>query len=66
MAIKEIQLDFFSGDLERRDWEFQEFKKQATKSLRGLFARYNELESVVLSLQNKLEEMTEKAPNNEG
>lgn len=48
-----IQLDFFEKETQPLIWE--EMRK-INNMLRGLFARYNELERIVIDLQVKKEE----------
>lgn len=52
MSTKVVQLDLFR----QHD---DEFKKRAEKSIRGLFARYNDLEFLVLEMHKRLDKMSE-------
>lgn len=59
MSQKIYQIDMFRS--EEKELKEEEFKKRVDKSLRGLFARYNEMEYVILELHKKLERLEEKA-----
>lgn len=51
MAGKVVQMDFFAKEkLEYQLLEFEDFKKLTEKSIRGLYARYNEIERIVLEM----------------
>jgi hypothetical protein len=50
------QLDFFSGE----HGLDAEFKRSMTKRVRGLFARYNELEEVFWELKQTVDHMKEQ------
>ncbi len=57
MAVNEkaqvVQLDMFINEQRtREEIEYKEFKKYTERSIRGLFARYNDLEGAVLALHD--------------
>ncbi len=54
MSKNIIQLDMF------REASEDEFQKSTRKSIKGLFARYNELEFRQLDMQKQLEQIIEK------
>jgi hypothetical protein len=54
---KKIQLDFFLHEERAQEKiEHEEFKKMVTKSLKGLYARYNELEFQLINLSDEFED----------
>ena len=58
MATKCIQLDFLLSDKESyKNWEIGEFKKKTFKSIRGLFARHNEMKSQILELKKLISDL---------
>ncbi len=60
MASKAVQLDFFiNEDIVTKRLEEEQFKKIVTKSIRGLFARHNETEFVVLEMHKRIDQLTE-------
>lgn len=59
MSQKIYQIDMFRND--EIQLKEEEFKKRTDKSLRGLFARYNEMEYVILEMHKKLEKLEESA-----
>ena len=54
---KMFQLDAFRSQQECAD---QEFKKRVDKSIKGLFARYNELEYAFLNMHDTLERLIQE------
>lgn len=65
MAVKAdskvTQLDLFiNEDRERERIAQDEFKKMVTRSIKGLYARYNELEAAFLALQDTIEKILEE------
>ena len=62
MSGKIIQLDMFVAEKTQLiALEQDELKKIVTKSIRGLFARYNELEYTMLEMQNRLDRISQVA-----
>jgi hypothetical protein len=61
MSAKPIQLDLFINEkVQLQALEHEEFKKKTTNSIRGLFARYNEVEYILLELSKKLDRLVEE------
>jgi hypothetical protein len=56
MSGKLVQLDLFRNEKAIAD---EEFKKMTAKSLRGLFARYNEIEYIILEMHKRVEKLCE-------
>lgn len=57
---KFIQLDLFAQQKELQNKTADDdFKKNVTRSVRGLFARYNELEFTILDLHKKIERLND-------
>jgi hypothetical protein len=57
---KVVQFDLFRNeDVIRASLQEEEFKKNVTKSIRGLFARYNELEDMMLKTLNNIDKLNE-------
>lgn len=62
MSGKVIQLDMFMTEVaQQKQLENEELKKVLSKSIRGLFARYNELEYVILEMHKKIERLESQA-----
>lgn len=62
MATEVIQLDLFINEREQlAKLEEDQFKKNVAKSIRGLFARYNEVELLVIDLHRRMDRMTDIA-----
>lgn len=60
MANKIYQLDLFAKEKElAMQLEHEEFKKMVTKSFRGLFARYNEIEFAMLEMHKRIDNLSE-------
>jgi len=65
MAGKVIQLDIFrNAEMERQNVEQEEFKKNTVKSIRGLFARYNEMEFMFLEVHKNMQRLNEEVFKN--
>ena len=61
MSLKTVQLDLFVKEKELQEVLQQEqFKKNVSKSIRGLFARYNEIEYIVLDMHRKIDRLSEE------
>lgn len=59
MAV--VQLDMFRDSvLQNHFQDYEDFKKKSTNSLRGLFARYNEIEYLILELDKQIRVMREE------
>ena len=57
---KVVQFDLFRNEeVMRQNIQEEEFKKNVTKSIRGLFARYNELEEMMLKTLNNIDKLNE-------
>lgn len=66
MTATAVQLDLFvNEEIQREKLEQAEFKKNVTKSIRGLFARYNEIEYAILEMHKKIERLNESVYINE-
>jgi hypothetical protein len=64
MAGKIVQLDLYTSEQEKkRVMDNEEFKKMVVKSIRGLFARYNEVEFAVLEMHKRIDQLTEAMIN---
>lgn len=60
MVSKITQLDLFAQEKELQiELEKKEFEKVVTKSIRALFARFNEIEFAVLAMHKRLDNMGE-------
>lgn len=65
MSGKVIQLDLFREEEQQRQViAHEDFKKSTTKCIKGLFARYNDLEFLVLEMHRKLEKIQEDVYRN--
>ena len=57
---KYVQLDLFAQQKELQNKiADDEFKKNVTKSVRGLFARYNDLEMAFLDMHKQIDRLNE-------
>ena len=60
MSQKVVQLDMFiNNQLMAQNLKQAEFEKMCVRSLRSLFARYNEMEMTVMELHKKLDRLSE-------
>lgn len=58
MSGKLIQLDLFiNQEMTQKNLEDEQFKKMTKKSFRGLFARYNEMEYVILEMNKRIDKL---------
>ncbi|HEY5236134.1 MAG TPA: hypothetical protein VIJ14_08155 [Rhabdochlamydiaceae bacterium] len=56
-----VQLDLFRDALKQQEnIELEEFKKSATKCIKGLFARHNEMEFLVFEMHKKIDKLQEE------
>lgn len=63
--MKTVQLDIFLKEKELQEALQQEqFKKNVSKSIRGLFARYNEIEYIILEMHRKIDRLSEETFKN--
>lgn len=59
MSSKMVQLDMFiNSENEEKAKEDAKFKDNTIRGIRGLFARYNELEFKMLDISEQLEKIT--------
>lgn len=64
MSSKVIQLDMFlNEEAVRKSQADEDFKKIVTKSIRGLFARHNEMEFAFLELHKRIDLLTKEQAN---
>ena len=62
-----VQLDLFINEERQREMlESEDHKKMVTRSLKGLFARYNEMEFVLLQMNKKLDRLNDTVFKEEG
>lgn len=55
-----VQLDLFINEAAQRELlEERQYKKMMEKSVRGLYARYNELEFTILEMHKRIERLNE-------
>lgn len=65
MVTKLVQPDFFAQEKhELQSLRLEEFKGVATKSIRRLFSRCNELELLVIEMHRHLDRLTEEVFKN--
>lgn len=58
MSGKMVQLDMFvSQSTQQKAIDDEEFKKSTRKSIKGLFARYNEMEYILLEMNKTLDKL---------
>ncbi len=61
MSGRIVQFDLFANEkILQQNMEEQQFKKNITKSIRGLFARYNEMEIAILDMHKRLDRVSEE------
>lgn len=57
---KNVQLDLFINEQNIKEKQGEEeFKRFATKSIKGLFARYNDLETRIMNMSDLIEDIFE-------